>query len=88
MGEQRLLILRVYLRDKDAAYREQKLGALLKRTVPAPLTYYIGEVDSYHFAITEFMPGITLRDLLLGDLPHDIGSVMHEIGTILKYYNA
>ncbi|MBM4212032.1 MAG: hypothetical protein FJ186_05855, partial [Gammaproteobacteria bacterium] len=28
------LILRIYLRDKDAAYREQKLAALIKETVP------------------------------------------------------
>jgi hypothetical protein len=45
-------LLRVYLRDKDAAYREQKLAALLKQTVPIPLTHYIGEVEGYYFAIT------------------------------------
>ena len=78
------LILRVYLREKDAAYREQKLAALLKQTVPAPLTYYIGELEDYLFAITEFMPGMPLRDLLLGDNPHDLSAIMHELGTILS----
>ncbi|MCX7116430.1 MAG: hypothetical protein NTW94_00685 [Legionellales bacterium] len=34
-------ILRVYLRDKGAAYREQTLGALLKKTVPLPQVYFI-----------------------------------------------
>jgi GrpB-like predicted nucleotidyltransferase (UPF0157 family)/aminoglycoside phosphotransferase (APT) family kinase protein/GNAT superfamily N-acetyltransferase len=82
-GTEQHLILRVYLHDKDAAYREQKLAALLKETVPVPLTYYVGELADYQFAITEFMPGIPLRDLLLGQEPHDIGSIMYEVGSWL-----
>lgn len=77
-------ILRVYLRDEDAVYREQKLGALLKQTIPVPLTYFIGEVDGYHFAITEFLPGILLRDLLLSDTPHDISAIMYDVGEVLS----
>lgn len=81
--DQNSCILRIYLRDKDAAYREQKIAELLKPTVPVPLTYYIGETDGYRFAIMEFMPGILLRELLLGDFSCDIGAVMSEIGTML-----
>ncbi len=77
------LILRIYLRDNEAALREQKLAELLKATVPVPLTHYIGEFEKYHFAITEFMPGLTLRDLLLGDAPYNLGEVMYEVGVIL-----
>jgi Ser/Thr protein kinase RdoA (MazF antagonist)/GNAT superfamily N-acetyltransferase len=87
-SEKHPLILRVYLRDKDAAYREQKLAALLKETVPVPLTHYVGELEGYHFAITEFMPGLSLRDLLLGDAPHDLGTIMHEVGLILSRITA
>lgn len=79
-----LACLRIYLRDKDAAYREQKLAALLKETVPVPLTYYIGELKGYHFALTEFMPGLPLRDLLLGSLPYDLNAIMHEVGMTLS----
>ena len=43
------LILRIYLRDQDAAYREQKLAALLKGPLPIPLTHYIGELEGHHF---------------------------------------
>jgi len=82
------LILRIYLRDKDAAYREQKLGKLLKQTVPVPLTHYIDELEGQHFAITEFMPGIPLRDLLLNNAPHNLGAIMHEVGTILSTITA
>lgn len=78
-----LFILRVYLRDKDAAYREQKLGLLLKPAVPVPQVYFIGDQDDYRFAITEFLPGIPLRDLLLGDEPCDLSTIMHETGMML-----
>jgi Ser/Thr protein kinase RdoA (MazF antagonist)/GNAT superfamily N-acetyltransferase len=83
-NEHQPLILRVYLRDKDSALREQRLGALLKGTVPVPLTHFIGELEGYPFAITEFMPGIALRDLLLGDGPQDLGPIMDQVGTILS----
>ena len=86
--EKHSLVLRVYLRDKDAAYREQKLATLLKETVPVPLTHYVGELEGYHFAITEFMPGISLRDLLLSDAPHDLGTIMHEVGLIFSRITA
>lgn len=76
--------MRIYLRDKDSTYREQKLSKLLKETVPVPLTHYIGELEGHHFAITEFMPGISLCDLLLGDALHDLSVIMHEVGLILS----
>lgn len=87
-NEGRPLILRIYLRDKDAAHREQKLGALLKTTVQIPLVYYVGEVEGHHFTITEFLPGIPLRDLLLGDAAYDLSAVMHEVGRILARITA
>lgn len=87
-NEKHPLILRVYLRDKDAAYREQKLATLLKETVPIPRAYYIGELEGHHFAITEFMLGLSLRDLLLGDAPHDLSAIMHEVGLILSRITA
>jgi hypothetical protein len=35
------LLLRVYLRDKDAAYREQKISELLLEKIPVPKIYLI-----------------------------------------------
>jgi GrpB-like predicted nucleotidyltransferase (UPF0157 family)/Ser/Thr protein kinase RdoA (MazF antagonist) len=87
-NETQPLILRIYLRDKDAAYREQKLAELIKETVPIPLTHYIGELEGHHFAITEFMTGVPLRDLLLGDAPHDLNAIMSEVGLILSKITA
>jgi Ser/Thr protein kinase RdoA (MazF antagonist) len=87
-NEKHPLILRVYLRDKDAAYREQKLAMLLKETVLVALTHYIGELEGRDFAITEFIPGIPLRDLLLGDAPYDLMAIMHEVGSIISKITA
>ena len=77
-------LLRIYIRDQLAAYREQKLGEILKSTLPVPETYYIGDCEGYRFAITDFMPGITLHALLLGDFDYDISAVMYEVGVILS----
>ncbi|MBW8309589.1 MAG: aminoglycoside phosphotransferase family protein [Candidatus Paracaedibacteraceae bacterium] len=78
------LLLRIYLRNKRAAFQEQKLSALLRGTIPVPQTYYIGQLDTYQFAITEFMSGIPLRNLLLGNTPHNVSQIMDEVGIILS----
>lgn len=79
-GDRDPLILRIYIRDTDAAYREQNLGTLLKQTVPIPISYYVGDFENYRFAITKFIPGITLRDLLLGKSAYNLGTIMKEVG--------
>ena len=81
--EEQPVLLRVYLRDNDAAYREQNLGILLKKTIPIPQVYYVGGYDNHRFAIAEFMFGITLRDLLLSDQPHDVSAIMYDVGKML-----
>jgi hypothetical protein len=78
------IILRVYLRDKGAGFREQKIGRLLKGVIPLPQIHHFGEVDGYHFSISDFLPGITLRDLLLGNAPYDVNVIMREAGYILS----
>jgi aminoglycoside phosphotransferase (APT) family kinase protein len=77
------LILRVYLRDKEAAYREQALLALVKDCIPVPDVYFVGDLDDYRFAITEYKHGITLRDLLLSGKIENIQPIMMEVGSVL-----
>ncbi|MBY0501525.1 MAG: aminoglycoside phosphotransferase family protein [Alphaproteobacteria bacterium] len=76
-------ILRIYIRDKDAAYREKKLAALIKHSVPLPEVYSVGDFDNYRYAITQFMTGISLRDLLLNQSHECMQDVMFEAGQIL-----
>lgn len=77
-------ILRVYLRDKESACREQKLGSLLHSLIPIPQIYYIGRLDNYQFAIVQYMPGISLREFLLSHQESNIAPVMVEAGHILS----
>lgn len=76
-------LLRIYLRDPAAQRREQKIGQLLYPTIPVPRTYYGGIYQNYNFAITEFMPGITLRDLLLSQHLYSLDDIMFKVGTML-----
>ena len=41
------VILRVYLRDKESVYREQKISSLLHKKLPVPRFYHVGEYDGY-----------------------------------------
>ena len=76
-------LLRIYLRDSDAAFREKNLAILLKQTVPIPSIYFIGEYGHYHFGIAQYISGITLRDLLLGNEPYDLKTLMFDVGVML-----
>ena len=58
------LILRVYLRDKDAAYREEKLASLIKEDISVSLTHYIGELEGYHFAIKATLRTVVTMKIL------------------------
>jgi GrpB-like predicted nucleotidyltransferase (UPF0157 family)/aminoglycoside phosphotransferase (APT) family kinase protein/GNAT superfamily N-acetyltransferase len=77
------IILRVYLRDKDSVYREQKISSLLHKKLPLPEFYHVGEYDGYTFAIIEYLPGQTLRDLLLKGKSLDISDIMFKVGRTL-----
>ena len=88
VNQQKALLLRIYLRDKDAIFREQKLGALLHQIVPVPLINYIGEFADYNFAIIAFLPGITLRELLISEIHYDLTILMNEVGKILAKINS
>lgn len=77
-------ILRIYLREKNAAITEEKLSKLLKPMVPIPQVYFVGDCHHHRFAVIEYIPGITLRDLLLGTEPHDVGKLMEEAGIWLS----
>lgn len=80
-------ILRIYLRDKEAALHEQKIVALIGQTVPIPKVYYVGDFDGYRFAITEYKSGITLRDLLLQNPEPVWKQVMVDAGKMLGEFH-
>ncbi len=77
------LILRVYIRDQTSAYKEQKLAKLIKQKIPIPQTYFLGEFAGYTFAITEYMRGITMRELLLNMPDENNDEVVGEAGKLV-----
>lgn len=87
-GIKKPFILRIYLRDKEAAFREQKLGILLEKCLPLPLIRHIGDYKGYRFAFAEFIEGLSLRELLLSKRPHDISSLMYNVGLLLTKIRA
>lgn len=77
------VVLRVYIRDKDSVHKERKLSILLKDKVPLPEFYYTAEKFGYTFAIIEYLPGKTLRKILLSYKKIDISTIMNKVGEIL-----
>lgn len=78
------ILLRIYLRDSSSAYKEQYISRLLENTIPMAEIYHIATVDGYTFAITEFLPGTPLREVLLRQSINEIKPVMFKIGNILS----
>ena len=77
------LLLRIYLRDKDDIYREQKIIEMLQGKIPVRKMYSIGDYEEYKFTMCEFIDGITLRDLLFGDQEFDMHHIMLQCGDML-----
>jgi len=80
------LILRIYLRDKEAAYKEQKLCALISNNIPVPKTIYVGDLDEYRYAIITYIEGKTLRDIILGESSENTDEAMYEAGKYLARF--
>lgn len=86
------LLLRIYIRDPESAYREQKIEQLLEShrdTVPVAKVFFIGDCEGYRYALVEYVFGVTLRDLLLHydptewiDLVHDAGKMLAAVGKV------
>jgi aminoglycoside phosphotransferase (APT) family kinase protein len=86
------LLLRIYIRDPDSAYREQKIAQLLERyydVVPVAKIFFIGDCEGYRYALVEYVFGVSLRDLLLHydstewvDLVYASGKMLSMLGKI------
>ncbi|MBN8827354.1 MAG: aminoglycoside phosphotransferase family protein [Sphingobacteriia bacterium] len=79
-------VLRIYIRDKNAAYLEQNITDLVKETLPVPEVYFVGNYKDYRFAIIKYIKGITLRELLLNYPLKEWENVMVEVGKILSSF--
>jgi aminoglycoside phosphotransferase (APT) family kinase protein len=80
------VLLRVYIRDKDACYKEENILKEILDNVPIYKMYGIYKYRNYTFAILEFIEGITLADYLLegGREESHIEKIMYQIGQALS----
>jgi len=83
-AEGKSTLLRIYIRDPDAAYRERKLSELTNIFLPVPNFTEIIEEHGYTISVIEFIKGITLRDLLLNYPGISIEQIMYEVGSHLS----
>ena len=83
LNDGRIKLLRIYIRDHDAAYREQAICKLIGKSIPVPMINSIAEIKGFHFALCEFKSGITLRELLLSKHTYDINAIMYQVGEML-----
>ena len=85
------LLLRIYIRDPESAYREQKISELFNNNsaVPVAKVFFVGDCEGYRYAIVQYILGVSLRDLLLhydsaewGELVRDAGNMLAAVGKI------
>lgn len=64
------VVLRIYVREKGALQREYRLNQLIKNITPVPAFLYINDSGSfidYDYALTEWIDGTLMRDVLLSE---------------------
>tara|TARA_B100001564_G_scaffold349709_1_gene353158 strand:+ start:457 stop:864 length:408 start_codon:yes stop_codon:yes gene_type:complete len=76
-------LLRLYLRDKEAALKEQNIYKMVGDTIPVPEVLCVGNTGNYRYALTNFVKGITLRDAILNGNVEELSDVIYETGRLL-----
>ena len=82
-----IYVLRIYIRDSDAFYREAALHKLLKGKAPIPNIHYTDDTCDkipYSFAIMGFADGFLMRDIILQGNLKDIGDCTFSAGICLN----
>ncbi|KTD45805.1 Phosphotransferase enzyme family protein [Legionella rubrilucens] len=76
-------VLRIYLRDPEAAFREQQLASRLAPQLPVPQSRFVGIQSGYRFALIDYCRGISLREVLLGNDKQHGDSLLYQAGVLL-----
>ncbi|MDA0782461.1 MAG: aminoglycoside phosphotransferase family protein [Proteobacteria bacterium] len=76
-------LLRLYLRDKEAALKEQNIYKMVGDKIPVPEVLCVGNTGSYRYALTNFVSGITLRDTILHENAEELSDAIYETGSLL-----
>ena len=77
------LLLRIYLRDNKAMFKEQALFQKLCNEIPHPQIIKLGKFGAYYYSIMSFVDGITLSEALLKNDITEFTQVLKDIGKAL-----
>lgn len=80
------LVLRLYVRNKDALAREVALQGLIKKTIPiAEILYFDSSLARcpYPYAVMEWIEGELMRDVILRNDKKVIAECAHAAGSLL-----
>lgn len=81
------VVIRIYLRDKLAPQREMAIQQLIANKVPVPRVFYIDDTCTIYphpYAITEWINGILMRDLILAQDEKAIRESAYAAGMYLN----
>jgi len=81
-------LLRIYINNKDAVYKEKSISKLLENKIPVAKILQVGICEGYSFSVTEYISGITLRELLISNNLENLNDIMYEVGVILSKVSA
>ncbi len=81
-----MLLLRIYVRDRDALQRERNLYTLLQGRIPVPKMLYIDDsfkLINYPVAIIEWIDGMLMREAIISNTKLAISQTAYEAGIII-----
>lgn len=76
-------LLRIYLRHSEVGYVEKALADRLSNQVPLPRCHKVLQKTGNTFALFDFVPGVTLRDMLKDASIEEMNQIMFQVGELL-----
>jgi aminoglycoside phosphotransferase (APT) family kinase protein len=77
------LVLRIYIRDNSALFKEQALFQKLSSQILHPQIIKLGKFENYNYSIMDFIRGVALSEVLQKNSISEFTQVLENIGLIL-----
>lgn len=76
-------LLRIYFGHHKVSLVEKEVYELVAGDIPVPVVKCIGSTAGIHYAVMNFIEGLTLRDVILSEGVDAVSNVIYETGRIL-----
>lgn len=83
------IVLRIYVREKSAAFSELKIHQLVENIIPVPKHLYLGkERPDFHYpySVMEWVEGKNMRDVIMTKDEKSISECLFEAGVYLDKF--